>query len=128
MPDVRFIGATLFADESVMSVNYAAKVFQKSSSSRTVLLDKQLVIYGSVLSKNTVGGAVRADNNGKYFLPWQNSTVSLDEAVRYDLAFLRMDNHGYDPTSYMNRGHGEFVVILVDPRNLTDPLPGFLVR
>lgn len=128
-PDVRFIGASLFADESIMSVKYTnSEPFDKSNSARTFLLNKQLIIFGSVLSKNTVGGAVRADSNWKYTLPWKNTTVSLDDAVRYDLSFLRMDHFGYDPSSYMSRGHEEFVVILIDPRNVSNPLPGFLIK
>jgi hypothetical protein len=60
---VRFIGASLFADESVESVKYDGTPFSISNSARTFLLNKQLVIFGSVLSRNTVGGAVRADSN-----------------------------------------------------------------
>ena len=86
------------------------------------------MIFGSVLSKNTVGGAVRADSNGKYTLPWKNTTTTLDDAVRVDLSFLRMDKFGYEVGSYLNRGHEEFVVILIDPRNVSSPLPGFLVK
>lgn len=124
-PDVRFIGAILFADESIESVKYNGTTFSTSNSARTVILNKQLVIYGSVFSKNTVGGAVRANNNGWYVLPWKNATVLLDDAVRYDLAFLRMDNIGSDTAGSMNRGHNEYVVILTDPRNISNNLPGF---
>lgn len=127
-PDVRFIWASLFADESIESVKYSWNTFSSSNSARTVQLDKQLVIYGSVFSKNTVGGAVRANNNGWYVLPWNNTTISLDEAVRYDLAFLRMSNAWHDTASSMNRNHNEYVVILVDPRNISNTLPGFIQK
>lgn len=128
-PDVHFIGATLFADESIQSVNDAGALFSKSNSDRTFLLNKQLIIYGGIFSKNTVGGAVRADSNGNYVLPWKNTTSSLDEAVQYDLAFLRMDNLGFNSAnSFMSQGHDEYVVILTDPRNLSSPLPWFVVN
>jgi hypothetical protein len=45
-PDVRFIGASLFADESVESVKYDGTPFSISNSARTFLLNKQLVIFG----------------------------------------------------------------------------------
>jgi hypothetical protein len=123
-PNVQFIGATLFADESIYSVNDMGAVYTNSDSARTSDLNKQLVFYGGIFSKNTVGGAVRADNDGEYTLPWKGKTRNLDEAVKYDLAFLRMDK--IDVLSSLNRWHNEyFVVILHDARNLSKPLPGF---
>ncbi len=127
-PDVRFIWASLFADESIESADYNGDKFTKSNSVRTFLLNKQLVIYGSLFSKNTIWGAVRANTSWFYTLPWKNIWVNLDEAVRYDLAFLRMDNFVHDPLSYLNKWHNEFVVVLTDPRNVSDPLPGFLIK
>jgi hypothetical protein len=38
-----------------------------------------------------------------YILPGGSKTTSLDEAVKYDLSFLRMGNIGYDsPTGNKN--------------------------
>ncbi len=129
----RFIGASLFADQSIFSVHDlpagGVAPYSTSDSDRTKNLDKQLVFYGTIFSKNTVGGAVRTNSAGNYILPWKNKTtdtteVSLNEAVKYDLSFLRMDHKEMNPT--LNGGHEEFVVILSDPRNTTEWLPGFV--
>ena len=52
--------------------------------------------------------------------------MNLDEAVQYDLAFLRMDDKNMN--TVLNGGHPEFVVVLSDPRNLTESLPGFVAQ
>lgn len=97
-----------------------------SSTTRTSALQEQFVLYGNLFSKNTVGGAVRGDD-GQYVLPVGisgSSPVTLDEAIRYDLSFLRMNNKGYDLSPY-NGGHRESVIFLMNMDFFQDPLPVF---
>lgn len=76
----------------MLAVDNGGALYTASDSNRTKDLNNQIVFYGGIFSKNTVGGAVRANSAGSYVLPWKNTTTSLDEAVKYDLAFLRMSN------------------------------------
>ncbi len=125
-PNVSFIWWALFAEESVMSANSSWTPYTVSNSARTKDLSNQLVFYGGIYSKNTIWWAVLADvTTGKYILPWGTNitNVTLNDAVRYDLAFLRMANQWQN--ILLNGGRNEFVVILADTRNITDPLPGW---
>lgn len=121
-PNVRYINANMYADGSAQSVDASGKPFAKSDSARTKALEKQLVIKGSLFSRNTVGGAVwwgdMKNGKKKYFKPKGIKTVvthNLDEAIQYDLAFLRMSNKWYDTeTKGVNKDKQESVVILMD--------------
>lgn len=134
-PKVRFIAANIFADASVLSVDQLQKKpFEPSDATRTAALQNQIVFYGNIFSRNTVGGAIRGLSGvPTYVLPrWSASetTTSLDEAIKYDLSFLRMNNGGAEMnrpsgTAEYNDGHKESVILLVNMDFFQNPLPVF---
>jgi len=126
-PEVHYIAANIFTDGSIRSVDSEGNRFVKSDTERNRALQDQLVFYGNLFSKNTVGGAVKGADN-KYILPstfTPNTTESLDDAVQYDLSFLRMNAKNPDPR---NRGRSEAVVILLNMDFFQDPLAVFSSR
>lgn len=127
-PNVKYIAANIYADGSVMSVDSNSKRFTKSDTSRTLALQNQLVIYGSLFSQNTVWWAVKwsLDAGTSYYRPWPFKTQSkpaipdnLFWALEYDLSFLRMNNENQDIMRNHNRE--EPVVIIYDSKMLTNP-------
>lgn len=86
----------MIADGSIQSVNPSGEPFSESGLHRTGLLKKQLMIYGSIFSRNTIGGAVLVEQGSTYVLPGGEPTKDLHKAVKYDLSFLRMYNYGSD--------------------------------
>lgn len=137
-PNVQFIGAKLFAEDSIESIRDDGSIIDYSDSDRALMLSKQIVFFGWIYSKNTIWWGVRGEWGGTYLLPWNvkstTNTTDLDLAVKYDLAFLRMNNFGskdpllyntFDPSNWLNRGRDEFVIILFDNRNISNPLPWF---
>ncbi len=129
-PNVTKLSAFIYADGSVESVDINGDVFKKSDISRTKSLTKQLMIYGGLLSKNTIGGAILGKLGEKYILPGGKSTDNLDEAVRFDLSFLRMYNYGKDGSTKWSKdnddkkwhqGHKESTVIIPNPKLISNP-------
>jgi len=83
-PSVTNIDAVLFADKAVVSYNGA----EMGGNTRSTLLKNQLLIYGSVISENTLGGAVNsAGLKCPYFVP--EGSCDQDAARKYDLNYLR---------------------------------------
>lgn len=134
-PNVKFIGATIYADRSLISVDEEGKSFKKSDAKRAKTLENQIVFYGKIFSQNTIGGAVLGNNNDKreYILPSLmnpknlpaevvigDGVNNLDKAVMYDLSFLRMNNENSNPN--INEGRNEFTVILDNPEASKNPL------
>ncbi|PID83952.1 hypothetical protein CSB09_03490 [Candidatus Gracilibacteria bacterium] len=133
-PDVTKIAAMIFADGSIESVDDTGAPFLKSDMIRTKALTKQLMIYGTILSRNTIGGAILGELGEKYVLPGSEDTDDLDAAVRYDLSFLRMYNYGSDgSTSWSadnadkewHQGHSESTVVIPNPEFISNPPPVF---
>lgn len=54
-PDVQFIGATIYADGFIESVDYAGNPFVVSDENRTLTLNDQIVFVGGLYTHNTVG-------------------------------------------------------------------------
>lgn len=131
-PNVRFIGATIYTDGFVESVDTGFNSFALSNTSRTALLQQQIVFYGKIFSQNTVWGAVKWQwQEGTYytfptlFIPNKvpATDTNLGKAVRYDMSFLRMNNKNRDPSR--NNWHEEPVVILDNKEALVNPLEVF---
>ena len=90
-PNVRQINAIMYADGWVMSADETGKVIKVNDSARTTKLNKQLIIRGTIFSKNTIWWAILWET-GKYNLPWMSQTDNLDVAIMYDLNYLRRSN------------------------------------
>lgn len=89
-PNVKEINAILYADGWMISVDSAFKPYTTDTTSRTNALNKQLTLNWTLFTRNTIGWAIFA--GWDYMLPWQKSTESFDNAMIYDLNYLRRWN------------------------------------
>ncbi|QFR39051.1 hypothetical protein A9Q91_02340 [Candidatus Gracilibacteria bacterium 28_42_T64] len=82
-PKVTNIDAVLIADGSILSYNSSVGVLTASNSSHLSSLTKQLLIYGSISTKNTIG-----DDNAPY---GSDGYIANGEGVDqlYNLEYLR---------------------------------------
>lgn len=124
-PNVKIVSAIIYADGSIESVDENGNKFLVPNAARSAVLKNQIVFYGALYTRNTVGGAVYSNTRKKYLLPSGAATDNFGEAVRYDLSFLRMKNTDHDkaPLKDWNQKHTESVIILSDPTRLTNDLP-----
>jgi hypothetical protein len=129
-PQVTKISAVLYADGAMVAADANGKAFLNDGPSRTAALQKQLSIVGSLMTRNTVGGAVLV--GGSYLLPGGTYTNDFDAALAYDLNYFRRGSLGCDANGNGNcTDAGEYpdpLVVTYDPRTLTDPPKGFLLR
>ena len=86
-PNVTQINAIIYSDGALISTDNSWKVYSEDSSTRTANLNKQLILNGSVFTRNTIGWAILAW--GKYILPWWVKTDDFDKAMVYDLNYIR---------------------------------------
>lgn len=101
-PNVRNIKASLIAEGSILS--YDGEVFDGFSDDIINRLDQQLYIKGTIMSRNTIGGATHKDADGNldpqipdYEFLWMpdecsdfdNCADKQSVATRFDLAKLR---------------------------------------
>lgn len=121
----------MYADGGLISTGFRAgedtAVNYRDSTIRTSSLQKQLVIKGSVFTRNTIGGAILGDS-GKYLLPGGATTTDFHLALIYDLNYLRRGNDGYDipsGTKNYNLGNTENCIMISDTNALSNPPKGF---
>lgn len=103
--------------------------FLTDSITRTYSLYRQLVIKGSLFTRNTIGGAI--GDAGTYILPGGSTTSDFDLALTYDLNFVRANNIGWDNASWTklyNEGNTDSVVIIYNPDNQSNPPKGFSTK
>jgi len=114
-PNVSFIDGLLFADKSIL-VGRNWTIFSSKTPQRVLLSKKQLLIYGTVISKNTIWGSILWTDN-KYTLPWGKKTSSLYLASLFDLAFFRFSNNLYnsEPNSKYNAWKDDYCIIRYNP-------------
>lgn len=96
-PNVQYMDAIIYADGPVRSVDNTWNEYPADSPTRTIDLSNQLFIYGSLFTKNTIGGALGA--SWTFILPWGYTTSDFDKAVQFDLNYIRTGNAGWDRTS-----------------------------
>ena len=126
-PSVQYIHALVYADGSMESVSAANTPYTTDSTARTAELQNQLVLKGGLYTQNTIGGAILTTEQ-KYLLPSKKTTTNLDEAIRYDLNYIRRGNTGYNNTSATknyNLGYKDPFVIIPDTSLQTNPPKGF---
>lgn len=127
-PNVAFISSMIYADWSIQSVDWKGNIFPTSNKARSTTLWKQIVFYGGLYTRNTIGWAILGWSNEKYLLPGWVTTEDIQEAIRYDLSFLRMKGIGYDDinwTKKYNGWHKDSVVVFINEVSQENPPPGF---
>ena len=117
---VKNIYSSLIAEGSVYSGDSAANLYNDTISKLTTLPKNQLYIYGSVVSRNTIGGSARTPVS----CPFIEATCSYASALKYDWNYFR----SYD-TVTVNRsdkaGYDDYsIVIEYDTRMLENAPPG----
>ena len=78
----------------------------------------QLVMKGSIFSRNTIGWAI-SWSEGDYILPWWEKTSNQDLARIYDLNFIRIWNENQN--SSLNWWNNDNFVIIYNPKIQLDP-------
>ncbi len=132
--NVVYIDAILYADGWLISSWVDWTPLVTDNDSRTQALEKQLVLKGSLFSRNTIWGSI--EKNGYYFLPGQSPTQDYNKAMVYDLNYLRRNNNvtvdpslpvWYNKDKNWNLKEWNFVVIY-NSKILTDPPKWFASR
>ncbi len=118
-PDVTYIKASIYADGWLISSNSSGNPYISDTDIRTNALENQLVIKWSILTRNTIGWAVNA--GWQYILPgWQETSV-FDQAMIYDLNYLRRSNNWWGSQKDKNNNNSNNVVIIYNPSIQTNP-------
>lgn len=93
--DVTLVKSDIFAEWSFISYwwdSWSDKISNYSdSNTRTSSLNKQLIMYWTLFTRNTIWWAI-IWNTGKYILPWWSETTDFNKAVMYDLNYTRRWN------------------------------------
>lgn len=122
-PNVRKINAFLYADGWLISADNTGNPYTKDSATRTDILKNQLIMNGSLFTRNTVWGAIVAGSN--YILPGGSKISDFNNAMIYDLNYTRRNNVGCDKNENSScTDIGEYVepfIIIYDARLQTDP-------
>ncbi len=100
-PDVKHIVGTYFAEGSILTAIYSGegtipnpdRSIITGVANRTLNLPMQLLIEGTILTKNTLGGVIdELTGLGQNKTPWgivPNTDEGLNAALKYDLHWLR---------------------------------------
>ncbi|EKD44540.1 MAG: hypothetical protein ACD_71C00106G0002 [uncultured bacterium (gcode 4)] len=131
LPWVRYIHSVMYSDGGIISTGFWNDTIgnYKDSVTRTNILNRQLVIKGSLFTRNTIGWAIKG-SLGKYILPWGSLTNDFNLAMMYDLNYLRRWNTWYDilglnGSKNYNNENSDNVVIIFDSNSQTNPPKGF---
>lgn len=93
-PDVTEINAVIYADWWLISVKDDTwERFTSNDADRTYSLNKQLIMKGSLFTRNTIGWAVLSTGAKEYMLPGGVKTSDLLQAMQYDLNYVRRWKH-----------------------------------
>lgn len=132
----------MYADGSLVSTGFRAgndRVGNYTNSPiRRTSVVKQLVLRGSILTENTIGGAIKGTSGYKYPAsskegdnpPDSDTEAAFSAALTYDLNFFRESNDGWDqaPNNTLNEGNKTNFVIIYNPSVIKSPPKGFKIR
>lgn len=126
-PSVTKINATIYADGWLISAGASWSPYVSDSSDRTYALKNQLVMNGSLFTRNTIGWATLA--GWSYVLPGgstlTNTDSNFDKAMIYDLNYIRRWSNLCDKNANGNCTdsweYQEPFVIKYNPAVQTDP-------
>jgi len=120
-PNVQKFTGSYFADGGLMTNNKNELPGMNHESENT----NQLLLVGSLFSRNTIGGSMILSDNNEYPTPW-GTTPDHNEALQHDLHFVRR----YFPTGGTCVGspcdlNSNAFVVRSDNKASTLPPPGF---
>jgi hypothetical protein len=149
--NVKQIAGTFFAEGSIFTVpnsllvnNDGDVTISDVSNGHTPDNETQLLFEGTLLTHNTLGGAILLDLDTNYFTPWRDTLGTSEpervEAEKYDLNFVRSYQPLYDTADPPNQTNTadcyqpspgtcdrniNAVIIRYDGRAVEIPPPGF---
>ncbi len=89
-PNVLKINAIIYADWWLISADISWNPYITDNSNRTSALENQLYIKWTLFTRNTIWWAIIAW--WYYLLPWKTKTLNFDNAMIYDLNYIRRSN------------------------------------
>lgn len=102
-------------------------LYNDIKSKITNLPSNQLYVYGTVISRNTIGGSAEAETGANGSCPYLEANCDRDTAVKYDLNYFRSYNKDVTRRWYKNDTLDNYsVVIEYDTRILSDAPPGLI--
>ncbi|MDD5770241.1 MAG: hypothetical protein PHE25_04670 [Candidatus Gracilibacteria bacterium] len=117
---VQTINAIIYADGGFISADNNGNPYTSDTLSRTNNLQKQLVLKGTLFTRNTIGGAIQGSSG--YILPGGSITTDFAKAMLYDLNYVRRGNDGWNSiNSSYNEGSSNYFVIVYDSTVQTNP-------
>lgn len=96
-PNVKLINAVIYADGGLISSDSSGNVYTTDTTTRSNALSKQLVINGTLFTRNTIGWAILA--GWSYILPWWSTISDFNKAMVYDLNYVRRGSNDCDKNS-----------------------------
>ncbi len=108
--DVSYIKWYLYGDGWLISIRDNSIWFDnyEDSYDRTNALNKQLVLEGKLYTRNTVWWSIWT--SWTYLIPWWKTTVSYEEALKYDINKFRLWNEGH--STNLNQWYDDYFVII----------------
>lgn len=119
----------MFTEGSIYSGDDLTNLYNDTTAEVALLsrdITNQLYILGSIMSRNTIGGAVQATAPVcPYDIACDNTT-----AIRYDLNYFRVyDNTDSSLRAFPDATWDDYSVIIeIDPRFISAPPPGFEMK
>ncbi len=90
----------------------------------TNLPANQLYVYGSIITRNTIGWAWET-NSSNGTCPFTESNCNRDTAIKYDFNHFRSYDKSPERRAYKDNSLDNYSMIIdYDPRTLADPPPG----
>lgn len=129
-PDVKVIESSLFAEGTIYSWTDKDHIVNTTIQQVASLPENQLYIRGSVMSRNTIGGAVQEFDA---VCPYNEITCNYTTAIKFDFNYFRnylasgsltAATRAYPQNIYDNYS----MIIEYDSRISTNPPPGFEMK
>lgn len=134
--DVMNIAGSYFAEGGIMtqdSIPSSGDVFANVTNAS----QKQLILEGTLISRNTVGGGLTPDGDNEYTTPWgkianDGGEVGKTVARRYDLrnirAFSSAGGTGHSDPNINANQDGHPFILRQDRKAVNTPPPGFEIQ
>lgn len=129
-PDVKIIESSLFAEGTIYSGTDKDNIENATMQQVASLPENQLYIHGSLMSRNTIGGALEF---GGAVCPYNEITCDYASAIKFDLNYFRnylasgsltAATRAYSDDTFDNYS----MIIEYDSRISTNPPPGFEMK
>lgn len=124
---VKNIESSIFTEGTLYSWNSRNDLYNDTTEKITTLPGTQLYIYWSLISRNTIGGAVQSWNA---VCVYNESSCSYQKAIQFDMNYFRSYPSGSGTLrAYPDNRYDDYSLIIErDTRINSNPPPGFDMR